>query len=150
MPTAPEAARARGRSGSGRGRELQRQLSVALRSTRRRCCGAVGMTRGRGFTSAATVRRRLASLDGTRRTQHPLWRTDGEAMSKLRDLAPDGLDLRLAEVGAALVQPLVARHELRPIAGEVSHEVLARPGPEVQHVRPDRGGAGVAGRLDHV
>ena len=70
---------------------------------------------------------------------------DLEPLAELGDLAADGLDLVLAQVRPAGVEPLVARQSSGQSRAEVVEEVLAGPGPEVQDVRPDRGRAGVAG-----
>ena len=87
--------------------------------------------------------RRRAAGPSRRSPISKRWRRSG-------DLPTDGLDLLLAEVRPAGVQPLVARQQLRPVAGEVLEEVLAGPRPEVEDVRPDRGRAGVAGGLHDV
>ena len=51
----------------------------------------------------------------------------------------------LRQVRAAVrVQLLVARQLLGPVAREVLEEVLARPGPEEEQVRPDAGRSGLA------
>jgi len=70
-------------------------------------------------------------------------RSERESVLELGDLAPDWLDVLLSEVCPASIEALVARQQLRPIAGEVLEEVLARPGPQVQQIRPDRGCFGV-------
>src|SRR5436190_11838621 len=63
---------------------------------------------------------------------------------------PDGLAdrrrLGLGEVGTAAVEPLVLGQELRPVAGEAVEEMLAGAGLEVEGVRPDAAGAGLARR----
>src|SRR6266446_6948190 len=59
-----------------------------------------------------------------------------------RPLSEDGRQVR-----AVAVRLLVARHELRPVPGEYRHEVLARAVLEMQHARPQPGGAGGASRL---
>src|SRR5581483_2257928 len=56
---------------------------------------------------------------------------------------------RLREVGAARVQPVVLREQFRPVALEAAQEVLARPRPQVEEVRPDPARARLArGRDD--
>src|SRR5205085_5019240 len=49
---------------------------------------------------------------------------------ELGDLRPHGLRVVRAEVGAAAIQLLVLREELRPVAREALEEVLARAGTE--------------------
>jgi len=59
------------------------------------------------------------------------------------DLVTDRGELLLRQIGALLVQPLVALELLRPVAREVLEEVLARPRLEVEPLRPDPCGAGL-------
>src|SRR5262249_49562845 len=79
-----------------------------------------------------------------------LRRADMEEVPELGDLAADRLDLPLAEVGTTAVQAPVVRDELGRGASELLEEVLAGTRPQIEHVRPDRARAGVAGRLDDV
>ena len=69
---------------------------------------------------------------------------------KVADLALDGVHDRLLDVRAALVQALVARQQLRPVAREVVEEVLARARAQVEDVGPDGGRAGVTRGPDDV
>src|SRR6476469_6589303 len=57
-----------------------------------------------------------------------------------------GTCIRLREVGAAGVQPLVVRNELRPVPREALEEVLAGPRAQIQQIRPDPAGARLARR----
>src|SRR5204862_7109902 len=50
----------------------------------------------------------------------------------------------------AAVEPLVLGQELRPVAGEAVEEVLAGARLEVEGVRPDAAGAGLARRTHDV
>src|SRR4029079_7781173 len=75
---------------------------------------------------------------------------DAMAVAEVGDPIPQRLRLLTSAVGATAVEPLVARHELRPLAAERRQEVLARAGPEVQKARPDGCRAGVARGLDDV
>src|SRR5436305_4671307 len=62
---------------------------------------------------------------------------NSERSSEPPHLVPGRLRLGTPQVRAARVEPLVVRKELRPVAGEALEEMLARPGPQVQQVRPD-------------
>src|SRR5438094_8053067 len=80
---------------------------------------------------------------------------DGAAVAHLMDLAqPSHLShRRLSEgrgqVRAVAVHALVFRHELRPVALEHGHEVLASARAQVQHAAPDAGGTRGARRFDY-
>src|SRR5712691_6831308 len=56
-------------------------------------------------------------------------------------LFTDGFGDVRSEISLAGVEPFVVRQLLWPVLGEVFEEVLARPGPEEQEVRPDAGRA---------
>src|SRR5262245_43848645 len=72
------------------------------------------------------------------------------ALPELRDLLADRRGDRGRKVGARPVQPSVALELFGPVPGEVLEEVLAGAGLQVEEVRPDAGGAGLAGRADDL
>ena len=58
------------------------------------------------------------------------------------------LRLVLRQVGTPGIEPFVGWQKLGPIACEAGEEVLARPRPQVEQVRPDAAGPGRARGLD--
>src|SRR5712692_571884 len=56
---------------------------------------------------------------------------------------------RGGEVLAIEVSTLVSRHQLWPLLRKHRHEVLARAVAEMQHARPEVGGAGGSCGFDH-
>jgi hypothetical protein len=72
---------------------------------------------------------------------------DAVTAGELAHSIPHGIGLVARKIGAPAVQPLVLRQQLGPVALERIEEVLARPRPQVEEVRPDPGrsrGAGFA------
>src|SRR5579862_5231228 len=62
---------------------------------------------------------------------------DAERPDEAAHVLAHGLHLGGGQVGAPSVELLVVRQELRPVVLELREEVLARPRPEVEEVRPD-------------
>ena len=90
---------------------------------------------------------RAARAEPARRRWHELDACGGRerrARGRARGRAPHRLGLGAGEVRAAGVQPLVPLELLRPVPGERLEEVLARAGTQVEQVRPDARGAGLA------
>src|SRR5215210_7576504 len=76
---------------------------------------------------------------------------DPELARQARDLLAEWIALRRAQVGAPPgVEALVERQLLRPVLSQVLEEVLTRPGPQKEQVRPDPRGPGLPGRPHHL
>jgi hypothetical protein len=71
-------------------------------------------------------------------------------LRELADLLFDRVQHVLRDIRAAVVEPLVCRQQLRPVARQVLEEKLAGTRSEIEDVRPDRGRAGIAGRPDDI
>ena len=73
-----------------------------------------------------------------------------DPMAQLVDPPPDRVAHLFRHVGAARVQPLVRRQELRPVTRQVVEEVLARPWTQIEDVRPQARRAGIPRRAHDV
>src|SRR5436305_7373839 len=69
---------------------------------------------------------------------------DTVLLRETADRGSHGLGVGLLQVRAALVQGLVVREQLRPVARQAVQEVLARPRTQVEQVRPDAARSGLA------
>src|SRR5579862_1259934 len=69
---------------------------------------------------------------------------------ELADALAHRLGVRLRHVRAPAVEAFVLRQELRPVAREAFEEVLARARLQVEDVRPDAAGAGLARGADDL
>ena len=118
--------------------------SVRLTSPGATWTSGAHRARGTRRGQAAPVRR-VAEVGRRRRSAMPCSRaSDADAVA---DRLEDVLGRRTR--GRRTAARSFGRSS-RPVARQVLEEVLAGAGPEVEHVRPDRGRAGVAGRPHDV
>ncbi len=97
--------------------------------------GDAGLTRRRRrdrvIPEAERVKRELlVSPRGLRHRQEPNLSTiaDHEPVAEVGDLAADRLDHGVRGIRSTGVEPLVVRHQVRPVTGQVLEEMLARAG----------------------